>query len=465
LSKQEEKGFFPALWDSFSSLRLTIALLIILAFTSIFGTVIPQNASPEEYLRAYKFSTYKILKILGFLDMYHAKWFLLLLALLSLNLAACSWRRFRITWKFFSNPAEQLGEDQWKSMSLSRNFSQKASPQQCLAQFPETLSRLFSRPKISEISPSFHLFAEKGKYSRLGVFFIHMSILVIMAGALIGSFYGYRGNVNVVEGQAADRIFIKSGQEVRLPEFRVKLEKFSVSFYPTGAPKEFKSDLTILEGSRKVLSESIRVNHPLTYKGISFYQSSYGVAGVEKVMLAIKDRETQKEALVPATMGTRIEIPGGSSAFSLVNFIPDFQGMGPALQVMQFDPNRPAGNFWVLQKHPQLSENPAARYQFTIREIEPKYYSGLQVTKDPGVWVVWTGCIAMVVGFYMTFFVSHRRVWLKLTPEGNKTLVTIAGSSRRNQPAFEREFDRIEGALKDKSNFSQEKSAESEGKI
>lgn len=465
MSKKEEKGLFLSLWDSFSSLRLTIALLIILAIASIFGTVIPQNAAPEEYLRAYKLSTFKILKILGFLDMYHTKWFLFLLALLSLNLVVCSLKRFRSTRKFFSDPTEQLGEDQWKTMSLSRKFSPKGSPEQCLAQYPETLSQVFSRPKILEISPSFHLFAEKGKYSRLGGFFIHLSILVILGGALIGSFYGYRGNVNVVEGQAADRFFIKNGQEVQLPGFMVKLEKFSVSFYPTGAPKEFKSNLTILEGRRKVFTESIRVNHPLTYKGISFYQSSYGVAGVKKVVLAIKDRETQKEGIMAATMGTRIEIPGSSSAFSLVNFMPDFQGMGPALQVMLFEPTRPPENFWILQKHPQLAEKPTGRHQFTIREIEPKYYSGLQVTKDPGVWVVWVGCIAMVVGFYLTFFMSHRRVWLKLTPQGEKTLVAMAGSSHRNQAGFEKEFDKIERALKEKSIFSQEKPVESEGKL
>ena len=62
----------------------------------------------------------------------------------------------------------------------------------------------------------------------------------------------------------------------------MRLDQFSVSFYSSGAPKEFKSTVTILEGDRQVLTESIRVNHPLTYKGISFYQSSYGVAGREK---------------------------------------------------------------------------------------------------------------------------------------------------------------------------------------
>jgi cytochrome c biogenesis protein len=78
LSAGKEKGFWSSLWDSLSSVRLTIPLLIILAVASIFGTVIPQNASLEEYLQVYKVTTYKILKILGFLDMYHAGWFFFL---------------------------------------------------------------------------------------------------------------------------------------------------------------------------------------------------------------------------------------------------------------------------------------------------------------------------------------------------------------------------------------------------
>ncbi|MFH1758875.1 MAG: cytochrome c biogenesis protein ResB, partial [Pseudomonadota bacterium] len=388
-----------------------------------------------------------------------------LLTLLSLNLVVCSLKRFRGTWKFFSDPAERLGDDQWKNMSLRRKFSQKGPPAQCLAQYQDTLSEVFSRPKVLEISQSSHLFAEKGKYSRVGVNFIHLSILVILAGALIGSFYGYRGNVNIVEGQAANRVFLRNGQQVQLPGFNVKLEKFSVSFYPTGAPKEFKSILTIMEGSRKIFTEPIRVNHPLTYKGISFYQSSYGVAGVEKVVLAIKDRETQKEVTIPAKMGSKIEIPGGSSAFFLANFMPDFQGMGPALQVIYSEPNRPPENFWVLQKHPELEEKRLGYYQFRIKEIEPRYYSGLQATKDPGVWVVWIGCIAMVVGFYMNFFMSHRRVWLRLTQKGGETLVEIAGSSHRDRVGFEKEFEKIERALKEKSIFSQEEPIESEGKL
>jgi cytochrome c biogenesis protein len=462
LPTNDEKGFFSSLWDSFSSLRLTIALLIILAVASIFGTVIPQNASPEEYLQVYKLSTYKILKILGFLDMYHTGWFVFLLALLSFNLVACSLKRFRITWKFFSHPQERLEGSQWKAVPFSRSLLQKGLPADGLPQYRETLSRVFQSPKVLEDSQACYLFAEKGKFSRLGVYFIHLSVLVILAGSLIGYYFGFRGNVNLVEGEVADRVILRGERQVQPLGFSVRLDQFGVSFYPTGAPKEFKSTVTILEGARQVLTEPIRVNHPLTYKGISFYQSSYGGAGVKKAVLGIRDRLSRKEINVGAPMGTRQEIPGSASSFLVAQFIHDLQGMGPALQVILFEPNRAHENFWVFQNHPEFAARRPGPYQFTIKELEPRYYSGLQVTKDPGVWVVWVGCFLMMAGFYITFFLSHRRVWVRLTEKEGRTLVEIAAASHRDRAGFEKEFEKISQALRDKNRQTANKSEESE---
>jgi cytochrome c biogenesis protein len=76
--------------------------------------------------------------------------------------------------------------------------------------------------------------------------------------------------MNVVEGETTDRVALRSGQQAHLLGFKVKLDKFNVSFYPSGAPQEFKSTLTILEGDRRVFTEPIRVNHPLTYQGDLF---------------------------------------------------------------------------------------------------------------------------------------------------------------------------------------------------
>jgi cytochrome c biogenesis protein len=456
---EKEKGFFPSPWDSLSSVRLTIPLLIVLAVVSIFGTLIPQNGTPEEYLRIYKFSTYKILRILGFLDMYHAGWFVFLLALLSLNLMACSLRRWPSVRRFSSQPEIKLEEGQWKGIAPGRRFSFSLSARDSLAEIQNILSRTFAQPRILQEEGLGYLFAEKGKLSRLGFYCIHISILVILLGAMIGSFYGFRGYMNITEGESVDRVFLRSGQQAQPLGFKVKLDQFSVSFYPTGAPQEFKSTVTILEGSQRVLTAPIRVNEPLTYKGISLYQSSYGVASVEKAILDVVERSSRRGFTLSLQPGVRTEIPGTPNSLVLDRFIPDLQGMGPAFQGTLLEGDRPVENLVILRSHPEFVPQKPGRYEFRVREIQPKYYSGLQVNKDPGVWVVWAGCFLMMAGFYMTFFMSHRRVWVRMMEKKGETQVEMAGSSHRNRSEFEKEMDRIGQAVKEAVSSGKKKSA------
>jgi cytochrome c biogenesis protein len=463
LDPKSGKDLLTSFWGSLSSLRLTIGLLIVLAVVSIFGTVIPQNGAEQEYLQVYKFTTYKILKILGFLDLYHSKWFMFLLALLCLNLIACSLGRFRLTMRLLSLSRERLDDGEWKSLSPKRTVTLRGRPGDWASSVREAFSDAFRSPRIQQENGTRHLFAEKGKTSRFGVYFVHLGVLVILAGALIGFFYGFRGNINIAVGETADRITLRNRQQIPFPGFQLKLEKFTVAFYPTGAPREFKSIVTIREGNQTVFDESIRVNHPLSYKGLSFYQSSYGVAGVEKALLSIKEKASGKEYTVDARVGVKTEIPGGKDSFLLARFIPDVQGLGPAFQVMFFEPNRPHENFLVFQNHPALEDRQPGAYRFRIKEIIPQYYSGLQVNKDPGVPLVWAGCILMIIGFYLTFFRSHRRLWVRLSAKGGDTLVEIGGSSHRNRIGFEQEFAKMVRAFEEKLRARQKDAQESEG--
>ncbi len=445
MAVSKEKGWGASFWDSLSSVRLTIPLLIILAVASIFGTVIPQNASPEDYLRIYTVPTYRILHILGFLDMYHAKWFLFLLGLLSLNLVACSLRRLRSVLKFFVRPETRLEESQWKGRTL-RKIHHPVPREKSFPLVQDLVSRRWGKPQIGS-DGSYQLFAEKGKFSRLGFYFIHLSILVILAGALIGLYFGFRGSVNLVEGESANEATLRN-TPVSVPlGFDIRLDKFTVSFYPSGAPQEFKSVVTILENGKAVLTQPIRVNHPFTYKGISFYQASYGVADVDKVVLSIRDRISGREVTVPARMGSRTGIEGTSATFALTRFLPDFQGAGPAFQVVLSEPDRAMETFWILQRHPELEAGRKGRYQFMVKDLESRYYSGLQVTRDPGVPVVWVGCTLLVIGFYISFFMSHRRIWVRLREEKGGTIVEIAGSSHRNRIDFEKDLEKLEQSL------------------
>ena len=458
----KEKGILSSLGEFLSSVHLAISLLIILAISSIFGTIIPQNASPEEYLRVYSVPTYKILKILGLLDMYHSGWFLFLLGLLSLSLLVCSKKRFPALWKFFSQPQTCLNENQWKSHPLKRKFLSPGHPAEVLRRQQDILTRLFAQPKVSQTGNTHCLFAEKGKFSRLGFYGIHLSILIILAGAFLGSVFGFHGFVNVLEGETVDRANVRNNRQIQPLGFQLRLEKFEVSFYPSGTPKEYKSTVSILEDNRQVLRDSIRVNHPLTYKGISLYQASYGIGDIKKVLLDVREKSPERKFTLSAKMGERIEIPGASSTFTLTRFIPDFQGAGPAFQGVLSRAGRPADSLLILQNYPQFPQARSGGLTFRVKEFEPIYYSGLQVNRDPGVWMVWIGCILMMVGFSMTFFLSHRRIWVRMTEKGEDTLVEMAGSSHRNRIEFEKEMERIEKASTDFSEMGKKENKNKE---
>ncbi|MFZ1200677.1 MAG: cytochrome c biogenesis protein ResB, partial [Desulfobacterales bacterium] len=59
------------LWGFFASVKLTVVLLLTLAATSIIGTLVPQNESPENYRRAFGDFFYRLFETLDVFDMYH----------------------------------------------------------------------------------------------------------------------------------------------------------------------------------------------------------------------------------------------------------------------------------------------------------------------------------------------------------------------------------------------------------
>jgi cytochrome c biogenesis protein len=71
-------------------------------------------------------------------------------------------------------------------------------------------------------------------------------------------------------------------------------------------------------------------------------------------------------------------------------------------------------------------------------------YTGLQVAKDPGVEIVWLGCLLMVIGIYVAFFMSHRRIWVRI----QHGTVTIGGNASKNQGSFQHTFDGLVDKLK-----------------
>ncbi|MFH0814201.1 MAG: cytochrome c biogenesis protein ResB, partial [Pseudomonadota bacterium] len=238
-----QKTFIQRLWDLFCSLKLTVFFFIVLALASTIGTVIPQNAPPSEYLKLYTVSIYGAIEYLGLVDLYHSWWFVCLLILLCINVLACSFKNFPRTWKTISRTRVALEEDQTKNLPFLETIRVKIPLDEAREKVMHVLKKHLGHPQKTTINGTFHLFVEKGKYSRLGVYITHLSILIVLGGGLIGSFFGLKGFVNIMEGQTVDRIVLSKNSFPYELGFKVRCNDFEVTYYPNGAPKDYRSAL------------------------------------------------------------------------------------------------------------------------------------------------------------------------------------------------------------------------------
>jgi len=447
-----KKDFLHSLWDFFCSLKLTMFLLISLAIISIIGTVIPQGTPAEEYLARISLTKIKLYKALGFFDMYHSWWFILLLYLLTINLIACSFERLPHIWKIISQPVTDLSAGLEQSLANVATLRSPDEPAAVKERIVAFLKAEFAEPGVVESDGTWHLFAQKTPWCRLSVYFVHLSIIIIFIGAMIGSLFGYKSYVNILEGESVSKLVTRSGKEIDLG-FSVLCEKFSMTSYPNGSPKEFKSILTVLENGRPVPGfdhKPIIVNDPLTYKGITFYQSSYGDAG--KYLFTVTDLDGRNTVSLTVGGNSSGTLPDGSSMHVLEttpDIAPYSPGLsGPAANVEIHTPAGTSERLVVYANHPELNIEHANHHGkgpvLHFKGEEKRMYTGLQVAKDPGVEVVWLGCILMVVGIFAAFFMSHRRIWVRI----QKGSVTVGGNASKNQGAFQQTFDELVDRLK-----------------
>ncbi|MEK6743367.1 MAG: cytochrome c biogenesis protein ResB [Nitrospirota bacterium] len=496
MEKQEQQGMVEVvadkIWKFFSSVKLAVVLLIILAVVSVIGTVIQQNQAPEEYLKEYSLTTIQLFENLGFFDLYHTWWFVLLLLLFTANLTICTLERFPYAWKAMRAPLKPLEDDGFKAVPFKKEIVVKGGMEAAETTALKALHGKRYSHQLTKEQGMTHLAAQKGAYSRMGVYVTHLSIILIFVGALIGAFFGFKGFLNLPEGEASSVVYLRNeplwdqimdgfgiskspvihdprGGVPAMPlGFYVRTDDFEVDYYanagrPTGMPSEFWSLLSVYDlRQQKVLEKRIRVNDPLTRNGITFYQSSYGTIpnAVGKIVLNVNQKNS------PGPGETIVVMPGSSVYVKSIDRTIKAVGMAP------FGMRDPAtGQVQYYQARNEELINPTVElevyrgkslaYRTQVMKVdsgEPSMpenyrisyidywgarYTGLQVTKDPGVWIVYAGFILLCVGPLVAFFGSHRKLWVRIQERKGQAAVLVGGSSNRNRIAFEREFNSI----------------------
>ncbi len=441
---QKEEGFLDILFDLFRSVKLTIGLLILLAVVSIIGTFIKQNAPSAEYIERYGVDLYNLLNFFNLFDMYHSWWFSAILILLVINLIACSIRRIQgIVTQVFRGPETKALED---SMVRTLPYVERvraSAPSKKEEELQTSMKKWLRSPDRIETESSITLYSEKGRFSRLGFPITHLSILIILIGGLFGSLYGFRGFVNILEGETVDRVFLRiKDDEVAKPlGFKVRCDDFTITYYDLpGREKHvrsYASTLTILQNGKEVLTKRIEVNNPLHHKGMAFYQSSYGA--LHDVSLGVQRKDKKEKTILKMLEGETVPIPNSNAQIRLLRYVEKVHTFGEGVQVVLFKPNQAPQAAWVLKNFPRLDQQRDNDFTLTLEGVNSREYTGLQVTRDPGVWIVWVGSGLMILGLIMSFFFSHQRVWVRL-PKSSEGEIILAGSTNKNRVTFEKAF-------------------------
>jgi cytochrome c biogenesis protein len=448
-SKEVASGLSPlnGLWKAFASLKLTIVLLLSLAATSIIGTLIPQNESAAAYVQAFGEFGYRLFALLGVFDMYHSWWFSSLILLLTANIVVCSIDRLQLTWKIIFVRHPKFNIDRFRRFKRKKEFKTESVPDRLKNIYLSIVARRFGYHRVEDTDEGFAIYGESGRWTRLGVYIVHFSVVLLLIGGLIGSIFGFDGFVNIPEGETARTIQLRNNPQKLQLDFEVRCDDFNVTFYDTGAPKEFRSSLTILKQGKPVYQKDIIVNDPLQYEGIRFFQSSYGNLPPNEVMLNFTSKDTGMIYSQKAAVDKQIVIPENLGTFTLKQFAraADFRGqnIGEAFIGVLTPPNGGPIEVTLPLRFPRFDRMRKGDVVIAIADYLPRYYTGLQVSRDPGVWVVYIGFILMIVGIYITFFMSHKQVCVEVTADGEKSQIMVAGTANKNKTGMENKVNNL----------------------
>jgi len=428
---------FDKIWSFFSSVRLSVVVLVLLALTSIIGTLIPQNQTAMYYFQNYSEFIVKIFSVFQLFDMYHSWWFRFLILILAMNITVCSLERLPNVLSIVRKKPT-FDANRFRKYKGIQELTVKGKATDRKVAYASVVSKKFGSPTVVDDEKGFTVFSERGRYTRLGVYVVHASILCLILGSLIGSLFGYEGFVNIPEGEAKDQINLRNSDATIDLGFQVRCDDFVVTRYDNGAPKEYRSDLTIIDGGKEVLKKRIIVNDPLHYKGINFFQSSFGSIPGKNLTLSFTSKASGMVYEKKVKPDEQVELEENLGTFVLQGFLPSYPFMGQDLGesyigALSVDGKEPEQI--VLPLHfAMFDKMRKGSVSIGIVNYDSSEYTGLQVTRDPGVYLVYLGFILMIVGCYVAFFMAHQSLCVEVVQDGNDSCrVMVSGTANKNR--------------------------------
>jgi cytochrome c biogenesis protein len=450
---------FNRLLKSLSSVRTGVILLILVVIASAIGTVVLQRPTSEadQIERTYSPQTLVWLDRLGLTDVFHSWWFATLLALVATSIILVSVDRFPRAWKVLTRPYKSTDSHFRAVLPTQEKITVTDGPN-ALELADRAFRKAGMKPQRVGSGKEISLYAERNRFSVLAVYIIHASLLLIFTGGIIDALYGYKGFLMMTKGEAVNEIELSDKRIHKLP-FTLRFDTGAREDYADGSPKQWWSQVTVLENGKEVEKKKIEVNEPLVRNGLRFFQSTFGTSEeVDAITIIAANKQNPSDTKEITLTGKSPSAIDTDTTVAISRFIPDYvvrdgeiykrsnNAMNPAIELAVVKAASAPKMVWLFPSTPDAPAAEFGSYSFKFKPgsgtLAP--FTGLAVSHEPGQWTVWAGCILMGIGLALAFYCVHRRYWAVIVQDPKLGLALWIGTQAdKNREHYVEEFQSI----------------------
>ena len=481
-------------WRRLRRMSTALVLLFALAVATLIATFIPQEPVIASTVRLWRTgeegpgaAVSGVLDALSLYDVFGSWWFGVLTVLLFVSLTGCLVPR----WAAFARNVRKPPVRGRNLDRLTHRAELSLPPGMSESDVLDRAGRAFRTYRTRVITSEQHapqLAIERGHWREFGSLVFHSSFYVLLIGVTLGAAFTFTGQIDFEEGaRFADT---PVGYDTftagtlwdtdRHNGHTTTLDAFEVTYLPDGfTPDDFVSTVTFTsaDGERTV-TEDIRVNHPVHFDGLTYYQRAFGFAPTVALRSGLNGAELFEDQLIlrqdggfwtgrgKVSVGNPAADPPLPQIAVEVLFLPDAEFAEDG--TVQF--NSPEANDPRLLVSLYLDDDlgldrivPISRLDwpesavvdramivpgtpvalagglFEVEFADLSMWSGLQISHQPYRWLILTGASMVLMGLIPSLYAYRRRLWVEVRSDR----IVVAGVALHRRDRFAETFDDV----------------------
>lgn len=444
---------FERIWHLFISMRFGLFLILILAVLALVGTLVAQApagmrndaqayAAWLETVRPRYGGWTNVFQTIGFFGIFDSAIFKGVAVMLITSTVACSINRAPLLWRQTTKPRMNVSDAFFAHAPHRAEIASGTDVGATGEGLAEAFRAAGYRTLIAtDDDGTVRLYADRFRWAPFGTVAAHLSLVLIVLGAMVGAQFGFSNGDLVVPVGSTVPVGFETG-------LAVQAKSFTDRYYAdTGRPADYASELVVYENGVAVAEQTVRVNEPLRYGGVTFYQSFFGPAAVVRATDATGT--ILHDAGVPLRWGTNdgleragfftlpeqkltVYVYGAQSG----QVSPEIRAGQARIEVYRDDSISFVAGTVVDQGVPTEVGG------LTVTFVREQQFTGLIAAKDPGVPFIWAGTLLLVLGISTVFFFHNRRIWAIVHRSGAGSAVSVAAVVRHDV-TYREEFGQL----------------------